>query len=809
LDTTFTRSWIASRSRRLALNGAREYLLGALVIALLTLGFFNPIFRAHGTFSDVAGHQTAIYPWLAYTPPPFTDAYPQSDQADTFYPWQVALSSSLRDGDLPLWNPYSFGGVPFLTNGASGALYPPRVLLALLVSPSWAHDLFLIIHVFLSGFAMFALLKEFRTGFIAAVFAGLAWMFSSYNFAWIQLEHPMVVAAWLPVAVLFARRAVIHRSVASAVGAATALALCALGTVALYAASVYAVAIGYAVLLAVRQFLVERVQADREWRLFLYPSLIGILAAGIPAATLLPTFLASRLSGREPPSYEEFTEAWAVPPRVFLNTFRPPPTPVTAETMHEMAFVGTLAACFAIIGALRRSPGAGLGRSVAIITFLVTIGTPVAWVAYHLLPGFAYVRPLGRWLFLWCFAVVLLAALGIDGMMRWAKRPSLGPFGRLAGGRVRARANGMLRSHAAALGAVALVLGVGTTVLAAFQVIPYARKINPPFQPRERRYLYPETPAIAALERDKESRGPEARQRIMPIRRSPIGVPWTPPTMYASHSMMFQIESAAGYESLLPDRTAAIWRVVAGETPNNVLRLPLDGAYLPSFVVRYTRFDLLPRLGVTTLYTPPDVLDDPTWSRTRYAPLKLQQVYAGPDGRVLDLLGSQPRAYVVHRVEQVSGEHEALVRFTDPAFDFRKRLLLEPSESRKAASEDGPQTTPGSSRVAVQLRGADKESYSVFTESPGWLVVAGMWDPGWQAKVNGDKTDVLRANYNLRSVRVPAGRSHVEFEYRPRGFEFGIAISVATLLAGTLLVTVSSNRRQRAASTRSHGEGDV
>jgi hypothetical protein len=95
-DTAFTRPWIANRSRALALNGAREYLLGALAVAVLTLGFFNPIFRVDATFSDVAGHQTVIYPWLAYSPPGFTDAYPQSDQADTFYPWQVALSSSLR-----------------------------------------------------------------------------------------------------------------------------------------------------------------------------------------------------------------------------------------------------------------------------------------------------------------------------------------------------------------------------------------------------------------------------------------------------------------------------------------------------------------------------------------------------------------------------------------------------------------------------------------------------------------------------------------------------------------------------------------
>jgi hypothetical protein len=179
-------------------------------------------------------------------------------------------------------------------------------------------------------------------------------------------------------------------------------------------------------------------------------------------------------------------------------------------------------------------------------------------------------------------------------------------------------------------------------------------------------------------------------------------------------------------------------------------------------------------------------------------------VYSGPDGKVIDISGSQPRAYVVHRVEQVSGEREALDRFTDPAFDFRNRVLLEPAEAQKASSEGG-RLAQGNSRVAVRLDGPDKETYLVSTESPGLLVVAGMWDQGWHARVNGDEADVLRANYNLRAVRVPEGRSRVEFEYSPRGFGIGVVISVMTLLTAILLFSVSWSRRRRAASARSHG----
>ena len=62
-----------------------------------------------------------------------------------------------------------------------------------------------------------------------------------------------------------------------------------------------------------------------------------------------------------------------------------------------------------------------------------------------------------------------------------------------------------------------------------------------------------------------------------------------------------------------------------------------------------------------------------------------------------------------------------------------------------------------------------------------------MWDPGWRRAVNGERAEVLRANYNQRAVRVPAGRSHVDLEYRPRGLELGAAITVVTLLTPGLL----------------------
>ncbi|MBI5829483.1 MAG: hypothetical protein HZB20_08090, partial [Chloroflexi bacterium] len=44
------------------------------------------------------------------------------------YPWKRFILNALRSGELPLWNPYQFAGVPFLASGQHSGLYPFSIL---------------------------------------------------------------------------------------------------------------------------------------------------------------------------------------------------------------------------------------------------------------------------------------------------------------------------------------------------------------------------------------------------------------------------------------------------------------------------------------------------------------------------------------------------------------------------------------------------------------------------------------------------------------------------------------------------------
>src|SRR5579871_4297693 len=67
-----------------------------------------------------------------------------------FHPMASFARESLRQGRLPLWNPYILCGQPFLGNPQMGVFYPTSLLLCFL--PVWCYlNLTSLLHVFLCG----------------------------------------------------------------------------------------------------------------------------------------------------------------------------------------------------------------------------------------------------------------------------------------------------------------------------------------------------------------------------------------------------------------------------------------------------------------------------------------------------------------------------------------------------------------------------------------------------------------------------------------------------------------------------------
>ena len=395
-------------------NGTRTCLL---LLIVLTAVFFFPLLTGH-TFSTIAGHQTAVYPWRAF-PNPYQD-YPQSDQADLSYPWQIFISRTLRAGEFPFWNPHSFGGQSFFANGSSAVLYPPRLIASLLLPPSWVHDALAVLHVLLAGFFMFRLLREYGSGAAGALLSAVAWMFGSYTLAWLHLEVVAPVFPGLPLGVWAVHVACRTGSWARLALAATVLGLLLTSGHLPFMGLTIAVPIAYGIALLGRRCVMTA--QERRWTVVIESGARALVLALAPfalaAVVLLPTYFEIQLSQRQLWPYDAVHTSIRVAPEVLTYLFWPPPLPISERRMHEMAFSGLATVFLAFVGAAHLRPGVVFACVLAGVSLLLALDTAVLRLAYFVLPVFSIFRPLGRLLYLLNFAVAVLGGLGLDNVLR-------------------------------------------------------------------------------------------------------------------------------------------------------------------------------------------------------------------------------------------------------------------------------------------------------------------------------------------------------------------------------------------------------
>jgi hypothetical protein len=126
-------------------------------------------------------------------------------------PQRMLLPWFYLHGHLPLWNPFSFGGQPFLAAGQSGPLYLPNILFLMLPIVSalkWSY----IFHQLLAAFGTYAVVWRLGRTRLGALVGGLAFVTSGFMIGH-QIHTQMFDAmSWLPLIFWFALKALDHFS---------------------------------------------------------------------------------------------------------------------------------------------------------------------------------------------------------------------------------------------------------------------------------------------------------------------------------------------------------------------------------------------------------------------------------------------------------------------------------------------------------------------------------------------------------------------------------------------------------------------
>jgi hypothetical protein len=121
------------------------------------------------------------------------------------------------------------------------------------------------------------------------------------------------------------------------------------------------------------------------------------------------------------------------------------------------------------------------------------------------------------------------------------------------------------------------------------------------------------------------------------------------------------------------------------------------------------------------------------------------------------------------------------------AFEPKKTAVMR--ESFKADVGSSAFGKDSAAYVKLAKYGLDDISFTSNNSKDGLAVFSDIYySKGWKAFVDGKETPIMRADYVLRAIRIPAGAHNIEFHFHPESFYTGQKIAMVSSILIILLV---------------------
>ena len=740
------------------------------------------------------GLLVALFFWRILTPNLADRAsFPPGDFSYQFWAFTTFEARELSVGRLPLWNPYTYSGAPFWADIQSAVLYPPS-LLTLLLSGLWggfslfALEVEAIAHLWLAGAFTYLFARRLTHHRGAALFAAVTFTFGGYLTGYPSQQLAVLETdVWLPLILYFADRALVDRSVERprlrpqprlpdtlAAGLVWGLAL--LAGHPQSAMFVFYTFIAYVAFLALST---PRLSLPTPHSLILTPILITLVGLGLSAVAWLPGLEYMRLSVRASGLYDKM--AGGFPLYDVIQMLLP-----GSVSFYSPLYVGVLPLLLAIWAALalRRRETTFWG-ALAVGGLLLSFGggTFLYTPFYLLIPGFGLFRDQERLAFVVSFALAVLAGYGFKGQV----------------------ANGKPANRASSIPNLPPVVGwllaggVGLVILFFYGLNSVGWRDDSPFNWLLGRSVW--LTILLALTWGAMKMG-DWRQETGNRRSGTTPYSLLPACFLLIATLdLFTVNWQTNVYPALPETqtaTPAVVQAIRGDAgPGEIFRVYNEYRIYENYGVPYAledtwgasplrlaRYDTWHRsLRMERLWELLNVKYVITWREKLYAPSEI--IHREPTGDevtyVHRLNRVAPRAWLVHQVEEVSDE-AALARLDAFDFDPAQAALVPPGASPPLAQP----ATGESGRVDILRRTPGSLTLTVTAPADALLVLSEVYYPGWQATVDGQATPIIRTDYVLRGIPIPAGSHRVELSYRPRTVLWGAVVGGGTL--GVVLV---------------------
>lgn len=749
-------------------------------------------------------------------------AGPHSDQYIAGYGFRLFGAEAFRDtGSIPLWNPFIFGGMPFV-GGMHGDIFYPTAWLRWILPTGTAMNLGFYLHLVLAGWFAYGLLRNLGLSVGAALVGGLAFQLSGITASLVQPGHDgkLFVTALTPLLFLGLLRGIRHRRLEGFGIAALATGLSLHGHPQLSTYLLIAAGLWTLYLVFLDPDRPARSSASTAGALGL-AALAVALGVGLYTIQLLPALEYLPFSPRGaggPSAGYEYATGFSMPPEEIMSTILPQFNGVIEAywgrnglKLHT-EYLGAIVLVLAGVGVMssgRRSLKLALG-GIAALFLLVALGghTPFYRVWYEFVPMMKTVRAPGMAFFLVAFVVSIFAAFGAEGLLRSAVSPRrilawglpilavgvlgvLGVLQPIAEGIAEPQAltrtivnadqlrQGSLRLVVIMLAGGAVLFGLARGVLrgrAGLGLLLLAVLVD--LWSVDRRFFTFQPPTSITYADDQLTA--TMRQAQLPYRA------WDPAGAYAgagvyhgkSWLMAYGIPTLLGYHG---NELNAFDELLGGKNAWN-------GQVSPNIWDLYAvRFLLLAEAQEVPGY---------------HQVAGPAQVTSGGQGVLLEADSIPPWVRVVPGAAKLP-EAQIAPTILDPRFPVNRVVLYSDTTSVDPAplGAQVPDPAPVRARLVEWRPGYMNIALDGRSENPVYLLAAENWYPDWKATADGAEVPVHRANGALLSVVLPPGTSNVTLTFTASArYRWGRTISLLSLaLIGALVLVPVLRRRENRA----------
>lgn len=128
-----------------------------------------------------------------------------TDVVDYIYPIKAFTAEAVKQGQLPLWNPYILAGYPATYDTQAGLFYPMSLFYDLLPGPT-AVNLTIFSQTLLGGWFMIAYLRLIGVRRWSALLGAIIFSFNGMMIVWLEWQVVQAAVIWLPLQLYFAEK---------------------------------------------------------------------------------------------------------------------------------------------------------------------------------------------------------------------------------------------------------------------------------------------------------------------------------------------------------------------------------------------------------------------------------------------------------------------------------------------------------------------------------------------------------------------------------------------------------------------------